>query len=177
MPETLPGRPDPDQAWKALSLVNEWLRHAEAKLGLTLAATGVSGGVLFNLVNNRGETSLPFDVLSVVCAAAALLAGGFSVIGLFPIVQVKRRSADAEVNPLFFHDVARAYRGKGPSYGHILHTLTTNDEDLVRHIAQQLHSNSGVAQRKYKWANWALRALLVDISALACVAAIVSLNW
>jgi hypothetical protein len=54
-------------------------------------------------------------------------------------------------NPLFFHDVARAYKGDAPTYGAILHTLTTNPDDLVRHISQQVHANATVAQRKYQW--------------------------
>lgn len=29
--------PEPDHAWKALSLVNDWIKHAEGKAGITLA--------------------------------------------------------------------------------------------------------------------------------------------
>jgi len=32
--------PDPDQAWKALNLVNDWIKHAETKLIAILAASG-----------------------------------------------------------------------------------------------------------------------------------------
>jgi hypothetical protein len=169
--------PDPDQAWKALSLVNDWVKHAEAKLGVVLAATGVSGGVLFNLVRDRGHTSHAFNIAAVVCCAAVLAAGVCAMIGLYPVVRLHRRTADEAVNPLFFHDIARAYKGDAPSYGAVLHTLTTNPDDLVRHLGQQVHANASVAQRKYRWANRAIQALLLDLLALGVVATIIALKW
>lgn len=169
--------PDPDQAWKALSLVNDWVKHAEAKLGVVLAATGVSGGVLFNLVKDRSRTSPTFDIAAVVCCAAVLVAGACAMIGLYPIVRLRRETSDDTANPLFFHDVARAYKGDAPSYGAVLHTLTANRDDLVRHLSQQVHANATVAQRKYRWANRAIRALLLDLLALGTVATIIALKW
>ena len=41
---------DAAEAWKAASLVNDWVRHAETKSAGVLAASGVVGGVLYNLV-------------------------------------------------------------------------------------------------------------------------------
>lgn len=174
-----PPPPDPDQAWKALSLVNEWLRHAEAKLGVIVAAAGVSGGVLFNLVKDHTDRSIAFKIATAICAAAVLVAGVSAMAGLYPVVRVGRvrRSGGESVNPLFFHDIARSYRGDAPRYGAILGTLTTNPDDLVRHIGQQVHANATVAQRKYRWANWAIRALLVDVLALGTTAAVTAMKW
>jgi hypothetical protein len=168
--------PDPDQAWKALSLVNDWVRYAEAKLGIILGATGVSGGVLFNLVKDRFNTSDLFNIAAVVCGAAIFGAGICAMIGLFPVVRLQRRTVNEAVNPLFFHDVARAYVGDAPSYAAVLHTLTTNPDDLVRHLSQQIHANATVARRKYRWANRAIQSLLLDLIALACVATIIALK-
>jgi hypothetical protein len=44
---------DLEQAWKALALVNELVKQAEAKLGVVLATAGVTGGILFNLAASR----------------------------------------------------------------------------------------------------------------------------
>ena len=173
-----PTPPDPDQAWKALSLVNDWLRHAETKLGLILAATGVSCGVLFNLVKDQDDGSTAFKIAAGICGVAALVAGTIAMIGLYPVVRLgrRRRSAEGIINPLFFHDIACAFRDDAPNYGAVLHTLTTSPGDLVRRIGQQVHANATVAQRKYRWANWAIRALLVDLLALGAVAAITALT-
>jgi hypothetical protein len=170
--------PDPDQAWKALSLVNDWLRHAETKLAATLAATGVSGGVLFNLVKNHDHGSVLFNISAATCFAGVIVAGTFALVGLFPRVQLSRpqETKDEPINPLFFHDIARAFKGDAPSYSAILHTLTTTPDDLVRHISQQVHANSTVAQLKYRWANWAIRALLLGLVGLAVLVWTISLK-
>lgn len=169
--------PDPDQAWKALALVNDWVKHAEAKLGVALAATGVSGGVLFNLVNDPSHASVAFDVAATVCGAAVIVAGACAVVGLYPVVRLRHTTTNDSANPLFFHDIARVYESDPPSYGAVLHTLTTNPDDLVRHLSQQVHANATVAQRKYRWANRAIRALLLGFAALGALATIVALKW
>ena len=80
-----PGRPtvvvaevkgEPDHAWKALSLVNDWIKHAETKAGATLAAAGVVGGVLFNLMQDRHNAGWNLDIASTVCGSAALATAG-----------------------------------------------------------------------------------------------------
>lgn len=170
--------PDPDQAWKALSLVNDWVKHAEAKLGVVLAAAGVSGGMLFNLVQGHHKGSVAFRIAASVCGTAVFLAGLSAMTGLYPIVRLRdRRPADEEANPLFFHDIARAYKGDAPSYGQVLHTLTASRKDLVRHLGQQVYANATVATRKYRWANHAIRALLVDLLALAAASIIIAMKW
>jgi hypothetical protein len=169
--------PQPEQAWKALSLVNDWVKHAEGKLGVVLTATAASGGILFNLVKGRGDSGgMAFDVAAVVCATSVFVAGMCAMIGLYPRVRLRRKIADDGINPLFFHDVARAYRGDAPSYAAVLHTLTANPDDLVRHLSQQIHANATVAQRKYRWANRAIRALLFDLLAIAALATIIALK-
>lgn len=117
------GRSEPEHAWKALSLVNDWLRHAEAKLGVTLTATGVTGGVLFSLVRNHGDQHCIFNIASVMCCLAVLAAGICAMVGLFPVLSLGgRRDPEEVINPLFFHHIARAYRNDAPTYQNVLHT-------------------------------------------------------
>lgn len=169
---------DPDQAWKALALVNDWLKHAETKLAAALATTGVGGGALFNLVTKQDHPSLAVNIAAALCGVMLFGAGVFAICGLFPVVQLGRHQPDDDVfNPLFFHDIARAYKGDAPSYGAILHTLTTDFDDLVRHLGRQVHANAIVAGRKYRWAKWSLRALLVGLLALWTLAVIIARKW
>lgn len=167
---------DPEQAWKALALVNDWVKHAETKLATVLAATGVSGGILFNLVNDYGRGNLAFNIAAAVCCAAVIVAGVAAMTGLYPVVRLGRKTSDDSVNPLFFEDVARAYKGDAPSYIAVQRTLTANPDDLVRHVSQQIHANATVAQRKFRWANRAIRALLLDLVALAALASMIALR-
>jgi len=77
------------------------------------------------------------------------------------------------VNRLFFSHIAKAYSNDSPTYVEVLRTLTGQPEEITRQIAHQVHANAVVAQRKFVWANWAVRALVVALAALAAVAAIV----
>lgn len=45
---TTPVVPAPDHAWKALSVTNEWVRHADAKTGITLAFVAATATALFS---------------------------------------------------------------------------------------------------------------------------------
>lgn len=77
-------QPDPDQAWKALSLVNEWVRHAETKIVATLAAAGLSGGLLYNVAKGWPEPSVLAVVLGYLAAVALVSAGWACAMGLVP---------------------------------------------------------------------------------------------
>lgn len=171
-------QPELEQAWKTLALVTDWLRHAEAKLGIILGFTGVSAGVLFNLVKEQANGSCIFSSAAAVCCVAVVVAATFAMLGLLPVIHLagKRREEETVINPLYFHDIAHTYV-KASSYIGVLGSLTTAPDDLVRHIGQQVHANASVASRKYQFAGWAMWALLVDLLALGSVAAIAALEW
>ncbi|MGP6175358.1 Pycsar system effector family protein [Corynebacterium sp. A21] len=171
-------QPELEQAWKTLALVTDWLRHAEAKLGIILGFTGVSAGVLFNLVKEQANGSCVLNSAAAICCVAVVVAGTFAMLGLLPVIHLGRKHREEEtvINPLYFHDIAHNYV-KASSYIGVLGPLTTAPDDLVRHIGQQVHANASVASRKYRFASWAMWALLVDLLALGSVAAIAALGW
>jgi hypothetical protein len=189
-PERLP---DPDQAWKALSLVNDWIRHAEAKATATLAAAGVTGGVLYNLIHAQTRPSLALDIIATINTVAIIASGGSAVMALVPRLTVRKskpgtaktRTAsqtptsavpppEDPVNLLFFRDIARRYRGDAPTYTQVLSTLTSDPAKLTEYIGQQVHANSDVAHRKYGWANRAAISLAGDLIMLGITAILIA---
>ena len=77
--------PEPDQAWKTLILVNDWIKHAGAKVASTLAGSGVAATVLFNLVNNQIDPDWVLSILTVMCAVPVVAAGGSAAIVTPPL--------------------------------------------------------------------------------------------
>jgi hypothetical protein len=165
-----PPEPDPDQAWKALGLVNDWIRHAETKTGATLAAAGVGGGVLYNLVKDQQHPSGWLTVAALLCGLATLTSAACALIALVPRLDLRRwaerlhlrkprprpePAPDSADNPpedptsvLFFHDIARTYSHlEAPSYADVLATLTSDKAQLTRQIGLQVHTNAHVARR------------------------------
>ncbi|MFJ8138729.1 Pycsar system effector family protein [Streptomyces sp. NPDC096013] len=198
-----PSTLQPEHAWKALSLVNDWVKHAETKSVATLAAAGVAGGVAYNLLKDQSNPGIILDVVAVVGCLMILLAGLCAMAALAPQLKppspgelrakfrdlwarrsVPRRDGETEptqaeaerspTNLLFYGDVKRQYEHDAPTYAQVLATLTGNNEEITHHIALQVHANSLVANRKYVWANRAIRALRVGLICLALIALIIA---
>lgn len=199
--------PDPDQAWKALSLVNDWVRHAETKVAATLAAAGVSAGVLYNLLHGWKGASGAAVGLGYITALALLSVGWACAMGLLPrrvvartdpgfvdhvvaLVQWMRAKSrprrpepegDAApedlVSLLFYSNIARAYVGKGPEYREVLSALTIDRAAMTEHISQQVHANAAVADRKFDWANRAIARLLFVWGLLGLLAYFRVMGW
>jgi hypothetical protein len=164
--------PEPDQAWKALSLVNDWIRHAETKTAGTLAATGVAAGVLYNLVRGWDGISAVGAFFAFVCGIALVGSAVFCAITFAPRLRVRKRRGEPEdlSNRLFFKHIALSFKGDAPSYAQVLATLTSDPHELTRQIAHQVHANAGVAHAKFRWVDLALCLLFIALAALAVVA-------
>jgi hypothetical protein len=161
----LPNKADPEQAWKVLSLVNDWLKHAEAKAAGALTAAGVVGGVLYTLVGDKEMDWLPATA-ALVCAAAVLLAATCAAVSLWPRLKAK----EAPTSPIYFDHIAREHADVS-TYRDTLHLLTAKADEITKELAVQVWSNAHVAHKKYAWAGRAIAALLISIGALAVVVA------
>jgi hypothetical protein len=164
-----PADPDPDQAWKALSLVNDWIKHSETKAGLALAATGVSGGVLYNLVKKIDSPTLPVSITAVLCGVAIVAAGTCAAAALIPRRKVPGQPKNS-VNLLYYSDVARNYKECSKGYASELSATTSNPCKLTNYIADQVRANSIVASRKFTYASGAIIALTLALAALGVLA-------
>ncbi|MFI1536749.1 Pycsar system effector family protein [Streptomyces anandii] len=163
--------PNPDHAWKALSLVIDWIKHAETKAGATLAAAGVTGGVLYNLVKDVRSPSSGLIISAILCAFAVLATGLCAGLVLWPRLKMKENPTSL----LYFHHIARGH-ATSESYAASLTPLTRNMEALVSEIANQSWANSKVAHNKYMWGGRAIRLLLVSLIALSVTAGLRVIN-
>lgn len=165
---------DPDSTWKVLGLVNDWIKHAETKAVGTLAAAGVSAGVLFNLTKGLHRPGWP------VWHAAALCAFLISVAALTAAWALRPRlwSSEEPVSNLYFDHIARNHpkATKGTEYLDTLRGITSDDAVLVAEIAGQVWANAHVARAKYMWANIGLSSILVGYLALGLTALLVAVH-
>jgi hypothetical protein len=154
------------EAWKAVGLVNDWVRHAETKAATTLAASGVIGGVLYNLVKAQTDIGLTLTIAAPLSAALAVAAAVCAVVALWP----RLRSREAPTNALYFDHIARRHPKSAAGYIRELKEMIADPDVLLDHLGQQVWANARVARRKYRWAGWALVALMGAALALAVVA-------
>ncbi|MGW4881336.1 Pycsar system effector family protein [Streptomyces sp. NPDC004262] len=163
--------PNADHAWKALGLVVDWIKHAEAKAGATLAATGVSGGVLYNLVKDVTAPSTWLILSAMLCALSIVGAGFCAGLVLWPRLRMK----EAPNSLLYFHHIARS-QTTSDTYATSLIALTQDVEALVAEIAQQGWANARVAHKKFIWGGRAIRFLLLAFFTLAITTALCTIN-
>lgn len=163
---------DPDQVWKTLALVNDWIKHAETKLAAALTGAGLVGGVLFNLAQGPGQrTNRVLNVLSVACAITVVVAGGAAIVGLRPRVRIRSQQVDRP-NPLYFDDIAATFEQDALGYHTALRGVLTDPETLVHYLGQQVYAVSLVARAKYRWAARATGALFASLLLLTAVATV-----
>jgi hypothetical protein len=60
------------------------VRHAETKPAATLAALGLTGSALYNLVTSQNDVSAFLAVVSTTCGAAVIVDGVFALLALRP---------------------------------------------------------------------------------------------
>lgn len=167
-----PTKPNPDHAWKTLALMNEWIRHSDAKAGVTLAFTGVMATTTFNLAKDFNPRTAAFDSLVVTACLLLLLTGALCGWTLTP--RVKDKDADRDViNRLFFASIDRNFRGKRQEYSEVLHMLTSDPVELTKDLADQIHVNARIATVKATVAKWAIRCALAAGATIALLALLV----
>lgn len=178
--------PAPDHAWKALSVTNEWIRHADAKTGITLAFAGATAAALFNVTRVSTHWGIWSKIGVTVTLVALLGVVVCAAVELHPRVKLKRRakaadsdsvSADDAVNLLFFGDIAKHYGSDRPNYRDVLSTLTADSPALTAQIADQIHANAHIATTKFAWVDRAITCEIVAALALALSTFLITKGW
>lgn len=138
-------------------------------------ATGVTGGVLFNLIKDRPNRSLTLDVTAAVCGALVLLAGVLAGSALLPRLRSRPWRREPPTSPLYFAHIARRYQGDLESaYPQV---LSVDRDAMTREIGLQVRANAGVAYRKHRLAHAAIVSLLLALFALVAVAVGIVKHW
>ncbi|WP_335986954.1 Pycsar system effector family protein [Glycomyces sp. MUSA5-2] len=159
-------KPDAENAWNTLLLINDWIKHAEIKAAAALTACGVLGGALFTLVRTEFDSGVAFRISAIVCAIL-LLASWFSAsMALRP----RTKSSSSAINLLYYDHVATIYRARPDAYINDLSDLIQHPDALTTAISQQIWANAAVAHRKFLWGNAGITGLLLSLPSLSAAA-------
>ena len=161
--------PDPDQAWHVLTLVNEWIKHAETKATGVLAAAGVGAGVLATVLATVKAAPLYLIASAVMTGTTLLLSGICATWCLRP----KLWSTGPSTSKIYFDHIARGYPAAGSGlarYVDELTLLTTDPVAMTREVASQVWENARIASAKHIAASWGLTLVLLAYMALAITA-------
>ena len=165
-PPVLP--PSSEAAWKILTLVNDWIRHAETKAAAALASSGATGALLYTLVKDNRPLVLGVGIGSGVCALLIFAASGAAAMALRP----RLGGPGSPTSLLYYGSIARTYPIGVDAYRTALTALLSDPPALVAAIADQAWVNARIAYRKYRWTNLSISTLLLALLALAVTAII-----
>lgn len=159
-----------DDAWALLSLVNEWVKHAEAKLGVVLAFVGVMAAGLIAIASDTARPTQTVMIMELITALLILSSAVLAALGLLP--RFKGQPEAARMNPLFYGDVAKHFKNRPDEYLTHLSEVLQSRNELAQQIIRQVFANSSVAHAKYVWANRAILVGALGLVALFVLAAL-----
>ena len=149
-----------------MSLVNDWVKHAETKAAATLAAAGVMGGVLYNLVRGQATFDCLLRFAAPLCGLLVVAAAISAVVALWP----RLAQHEHPTSLLYFDHIARRHPHSPIAYIEELRSLLLSPEELVNQLGQQVWANARVARRKFQAVGWGLAFLFSAAASLGLVA-------
>jgi hypothetical protein len=158
--------PSTDDAWRTLSLVVDWIKHAESKATASLASAGLLAGLLYTLVSRVDKPAVSFSVVAAACAAAITTSAVAAGAALFPRFSSRGTSAGL----IFYRSISDRF-GDNPDGYVTAYTELANDRPaMFSALAAQIWANAKVATRKYRALNVAVAVLMFALSLLAATA-------
>lgn len=154
-----------------LGLVNGWVVHAEAKLGVSLALMGALFAGLITMAASFNQPSVTILVLETV-AALFLVAGVVCAsIGILP----RFGSSPKGDNPIYYTDIAGVLCAQ--DYADRFSAATSSEGALLPYLTQQIHAVGGTAKRKYDWAHRAIKLGILALLSTGVVGIGLLLGW
>jgi hypothetical protein len=168
----------PDHAWKVLTVTNEWIRHADTKIGVTLAFVGATAGITYNIATRITTWTLP-AVLALSFTAILLFAAATQCwLALFPRIGNGPNSPHPTASgSIFFGSIAKSYSEDAGEFRHRMALLTADTGALVDQIADQIGTNSVIAITKFTHSQRAISLEFAAAALLLTTATIAAAGW
>lgn len=168
--ETAPTSPNQvEEAWRVLNLVNSWVFHAEAKLGVTLAYLGALFAGLIAMLASFEQPSGVILGISVVAVLFLVTGVVFAAGGLLPRFGKSKEGR----NISYYKDIS------GMEYGEYERTFRTSvvGDGILPYLTQQIRAISEVAVRKYWFAHAAITCGVLALIAAGVVGFGLLMGW
>ncbi|TAH31655.1 hypothetical protein EYC59_06475 [Candidatus Saccharibacteria bacterium] len=142
--------------WQILNNINEWIRFADAKAGVVLAACGVLGGIVIARLPSDQSTFRFWGLaavlvtlgLAIVCAAICL---GPSLGKKIPPTSL-----------MYFGHISRKYRENFSGFAQDFEGLGIGDK-ISEEITSQIWVNSMIATKKYRYVNVSILLFITSL--------------
>jgi hypothetical protein len=158
--------------WESIRYIYELNRTSEIKAGLIMSFYGLVLGVTFEMAANL-ETNFKFSIFLIIVVIVYFIFVGRSIYFSFRCF-LPHIETNFDKNMFFFHDVITHY-GDIHSFSKKFNDLLGEQDELYRHLGQQIYVNSLIVSQKFVNVNRSVRNLAYSfIPMLVAVVTIVA---
>lgn len=170
-PEQQPPVPNPEECWRVMVLINDWIKHADAKIAGILATAGVAAGVLYSVLQDI--ESPPMVV--TVCGAATSVALIFGIFFAGLALRPRLWTTSPATSKIYFEHISRAYpkdrNGSGVNaFVSRLVELASDRGSMAAEVSAQVWALAHIAAAKYRWTNLSMVFVALAIVSLGLTA-------
>ncbi|ASR37180.1 hypothetical protein BAY61_21735 [Prauserella marina] len=144
-----------DDAWKALSQINDLIKVADAKAGVVLASAGVLGGIVVRAVPSPTQWRESWFHTGLLLLSIALVSVSI-LLSLRAFVPRLRTGGSRSL--LHFDNIARRYT-TAADFSTACRALFEQHERLQDAVITQLWATSKIARRKFRSVTCAIISL------------------
>lgn len=146
--------------WRILQSTNEWIRFSDIKAGVILGIYGVLLTVISTDLKDIYETiSKSYFQLFLII----LLFSFIFLSGLFSFLCINPRLKNNNTNSIiYFGSIAIKFKNSTEYISNSSNVLA-NDIEIRTQLAEQIHTNSKIAWKKFSNVTWAIRFFILSI--------------
>lgn len=166
-----------NEARVLLNRVDEWIKNCDSKFSILLGLLGIIVGFTskifetftnLRLIIESWENTLLFD--KVWCIISCILVLFYITLiilcATFSIIGINAKIKNSTKNPLFFGYIAS--KNEFEDFENKISYIT--EEDYLKYLNEQIHTNSKICKKKYKFYKKALYNLFaIIIISLVCL--------
>lgn len=151
-----------EDAYKSLQLINSWIGNIDTKASILLAYLSVIMGFVVShgfpaVFSNETVAPIGFCYcVIVICIVALYLSLVLSVVVLLRTLTARIKSQCNKPSLLFFGDISKLslsdYTAK---------IMNRTEEELIKDILEQTHTNAEICAQKSKFYNSGVKATLI----------------
>jgi len=157
-----------DDAFQTLTLINTWISNIDTKISFALALVGILIGMIFSNglpcaflrvseVSKLAELN-GGEILAAITVGLLYIASFISILFFMFAIIARIKNPNRVESLFFFGSISKM---ELDNYREKINGLTENE--LIKDIEEQIHSNSKVCNQKALWYNRGIKALLVTI--------------
>lgn len=156
-----------EQYWHILHNNQDMIRFSEVKAGLVISIFGVLFSIMLSSVSwirdQIGDWSWYLLILVILFMASTLVSLFFAFRCFMPRFENKNPTS-----VVYFGDIVSDFR-EYMAYHRFLEDIVVKDDEMSIQLAEQIHTNSVIATRKFQAVSKAIKLMLVSVFLLVVI--------